>query len=296
MTVEQSISEAPVFVKELCISRGHYETPRLNDCLFLHSAGISSIDSCSLHLFYNLKSLHLSGNNIREMTGLERLIHLRSLYLQSNIISAITGLSDLIDLRVLDLSKNRITQIAGVCHLRRLTNLNLESNDITILDSKQGEQLESLSSLTQLNLSKNKLNVDNPSAYFATYTPRIKCLYVQGNEAMRGISRDSFIQALPHLTWLDSRPVVKATIERPVISPSRADALTQRRQLAIQRIARERANFPNSLHDLGTDLTALDEYAIRIRNELSSTDQQSTAYDESNRSDQSEFSSLSEMD
>ena len=183
-----------------------------------------------------------------------------------------TGLERLIHLRSLYLQSNIISAISGLSDLIDLRVLDLSKNRIT-----QIAGVCHLRRLTNLNLES-------------------KCLYIQGNEAMRGISRDSFIQALPHLTWLDSRPVVKATIERPVISPSRADAITQRRQLALQRIARERANFPNSLHDLGTDLTALDDYAIRIRNELSSTDQQSTAYDESNRSDQSEFSSLSEMD
>jgi dynein assembly factor 1 len=258
----------PARVLQLCAKRGHYATPHLNDSLYLHSAGIEDLTALNLHLYYNLKSLHLSGNHIFRIAGLEYLTNLRSLYLQANNIARLENLDMLTELRTLDLSSNRIQTIENVGHLVQLTILNLEHNSIKFLDAAQGLELARLSSLTQLNLARNDLsNIENsPAEYFRTYIPNIKCLYIQGNPAIRQISnlRQSLLDVLPSLTFLDSRPVNRHANVAPPLSPTRAAAISERRQLALARIERERAGRAESVE---TTEAELEIYVNRLRRE-----------------------------
>jgi Leucine-rich repeat (LRR) protein len=239
----------------------------LNNNLYLHSAGIETLPSLNLYLYYRLKCLHLSGNHITRIEGLEYLTGLRSLFLQSNKINRIENIEMLIELRTLDLSNNHIKKIENVKSLVQLNILNLELNLMSVLDEEQGLELSCLTALTQLNLSRNNLELDNPVSFFTTYTPNIKCLYMQGNQAMRGVAnlRHSLLEGLPNLTFLDSRHVSRQTNTAPPLSPARAVAITERRALALARIARER----NGLED-PVDITdaELEIYAGRVRREF----------------------------
>jgi len=239
--VEDGMDDEIDKVLKTCNLRGHYDTPHLNDNLYLHNASLKSLDMCSFHLYYNLRSLHVSGNNITKICGLEYLSLLRCLYLQNNDIQQIEGLEANLELRILDLSSNRISRIENLSHLKQLTHLNLENNAITSLS--QTSQLSSLPSLTQLNLSRNQISFDpSPAAFFRAATPSLKCLYLQGNASLRPLTdlRPSLIACLPQLTYLDTRPVSAQerglSLSQPPLSPGRGAFLTARREAALARI------------------------------------------------------------
>ena len=267
----------------LCRMRGHFETPHLNQNLYFHSANLRSLDKCHFHLFYNLKSLHLSGNAITRICGLEYLSKLRCLYLQSNHISRIEGLESNLELRILDLSSNSIQDIENISHLSHLENINLENNAIKACTDSSGQCLEKLLKLSQLNLSRNEIasfGDTTPWEYFSRYTPTIKCLYLHGNTHLRQFKslRTNLIRVLANLTYLDTRPVTPqergVCLTEPPLSPDRAAAITARRHAALDRIGRNVA----SVEEID-----LDVYAARMRERQieETTTQDDTASDRS---------------
>lgn len=269
----------------LCRLRGHYDTPHLNQNLYFHSANLSCLDKCHFHLFYNLKSLHLSGNNITRISGLEYLSKLRCLYIQSNHITKIEGLESTLELRILDLSSNSIQRIENISHLLSLENINLENNAICACTAECGDTLAALPKLTQLNISRNEISSFAGSApweFFAKYVPSIKCLYLHGNSHLRPFKalRANLIQALPDLTYLDTRPVMPqergVKLSEPPISPERAASITARRHAALERI---------SMSTPAVDDLDLDLYAARMTEEVNriedATTQEDTASDRS---------------
>ena len=286
----ESENTPPARILQLCADRGHYETPHLNDILYLHSAGLEDLTTLNLSLYYRLKSLNLSGNHIGKIAGLEYLTSLRTLYLQSNNISRIENLEMLLDLRTLDLSGNRIGRIENLGTLNKLTILNLEHNCIVELDRHQGEELHKLQALTQLNLSRNDWHLADPAAFFAQYTPQIKCLYIQGNQALRSIVnlRQSLVEVLHNLTFLDSRPVQRQTDAVPALSPRRAAAISERRRIALERIDRERGDRFEEVAE--TTETEMQMYAHRVRIEYGRSGDSTT------NDDVTSMSSLEEME
>lgn len=99
----------PEYVKALCLETGLYETPHLNEKLYLHFKGFSKIQG--LTAYTNLKALWLENNGIESILGLDHMTQLRMLYLQQNLISEIRGLATLKQLVTLNLSNNRIKRV-----------------------------------------------------------------------------------------------------------------------------------------------------------------------------------------
>lgn len=67
------------YLRALCEEIGLFETPHLNDKLYLHFKGFSKIQG--LDEYYNVKALWLEGNGLEGIRGLEKLKQMRSLYL-----------------------------------------------------------------------------------------------------------------------------------------------------------------------------------------------------------------------
>ncbi|CAM9952453.1 unnamed protein product, partial [Choristocarpus tenellus] len=73
-----------------------YETPELNDRLYLHFKGYRKVQN--LEPYLNLKALWLGGNGLSTIHGLDHLSQLRCLYMQQNLLSGVSGLQGLVNL------------------------------------------------------------------------------------------------------------------------------------------------------------------------------------------------------
>ncbi|CAM9464194.1 unnamed protein product [Ectocarpus sp. 6 AP-2014] len=130
-----------------------YETPELNDRLYLHFKGYRKIQN--LEPYTSLKALWLGGNGISEIQGIGHLSQLRCLYLERNLISTIKGLEGLESLVQLDLSQNRIEAALGLSCLPSLHTLNLSKNSLG--DAAAVSPLSGCPALTNLDVTSNRL-------------------------------------------------------------------------------------------------------------------------------------------
>jgi hypothetical protein len=195
------------YLKDLCIEKGLYEAPQLNEKLYLHFKCIQKIQA--LEPYKNLKALWLENNMIEEISGLDHLEHLATLHLHNNLISKIDGLQNLRSLVTLSLAHNRIKSVEGLYGLWSLRTLDLSHNLISEIE--QCEQLYLLDNLTHLDIRNNQIDDYNAVIPFfeRLSTTNIQNLGFTGNPAARLISfyRRSFTLAMPKLYYLDERPI-----------------------------------------------------------------------------------------
>jgi len=72
------------YIKELCQFNGQFETPYLNDTLYLHFKGFKKIEC--LEKYTHLKSIWLESNGLCKIEGLDHQKRLRMLMLNQNTI------------------------------------------------------------------------------------------------------------------------------------------------------------------------------------------------------------------
>ncbi|EAY22490.1 Leucine Rich Repeat family protein [Trichomonas vaginalis G3] len=191
-------------IKESIKKNGGYDTPRLNEKLYLHYLSITDITN--LDQFTGLRSLWLNNNAISEIKGLSQLTNLNSLFLHNNLLEKIEGLENLHHLKNLILSYNYITQIEGLEGLHELNTLEIDHNKLKRPDSISG--ISAAPSITVLNISEN--GIEDPA--FAEYLPTLPNLRVlrnSGNPVCRNMSdhRRQLIAKNKELRYLDDTPV-----------------------------------------------------------------------------------------
>ena len=113
-------------IKQSCVENHGYETPELNEKLYLHMRGYDKIEN--LEPYTGCKALWLESNAISKIEGLDTLTQCRCLYLAKNMISKIEGLWKLDEIMTLDLSNNRIRHIENLSCLVNLDTLNISKN------------------------------------------------------------------------------------------------------------------------------------------------------------------------
>ncbi|TPX68576.1 hypothetical protein SpCBS45565_g03066 [Spizellomyces sp. 'palustris'] len=192
------------YIQQLCREQKLYQTPELNDKLYLHFKGFAKIEN--LEAYTGVKALWLEGNGISTIEGLSALTELRCLYLAQNCIETIENLDELIHLDTLSLNNNLLKKINNLASLKNLKTLQLTHN---FLKSKEDiAHLEECESITVLDLSHNKIE-DPEIVEIFELMPNLAVLNLMSNPVTSKIPnyRRTLISRIRTLTYLNDRPV-----------------------------------------------------------------------------------------
>ena len=245
------------FLKQLCRYHGQFETPRLNDQLFLHYYGFAEI--ANLDAYKNLTTLWLENNLIKQISGLDSLTNLRCLYLQNNSIEKIENLGALQELLILNLADNRITTVENLSELEKLEELVLSKNRLS--HTQELIELQHSPSIKSLDISNN--SIEDTEYLFSTLCEMLglRSLILKGNRCIRHVSnyRKTLIARLTNLHYLDDRPIEE--VERLA-----AETWYEAGPEAEKQVRRKFAQAKEEAHRKGTEefVRAAEELRDRI--------------------------------
>ncbi|KAF5403397.1 Dynein assembly factor 1 axonemal [Paragonimus heterotremus] len=193
------------FLRKHCAKHKLYQTPHLNDILYLHFNGFSKIEN--LTEYTGLKCLFLEVNGIQSISGLESQTELRSLYLSKNLIRKIENLDHMQYLDTLDISNNMVSKIENLDKLPNFTRLIIAHNKLSDLDDLI--HLVNCPQLSVLDLQHNHIKDPEVIEEVFAKMPSLRVLYNQGNPFVREVKnyRRKIINLCKQLTYLDDRPV-----------------------------------------------------------------------------------------
>ena len=190
-------------IRQSCVENGGYETPELNEKLYLHFRGFKKIEN--LEPYTGVKAIWLDSNGLPRIEGLDTCIELRCLYMSKNLINKVENLTNLKELIQLDLSSNRIQRLEGLSSLPHLDSLNLSRNALTTPESI--EHLKECPVLRTLDVTNNRLEADEGFLEVFKAMPMLVTLQINGNEATKiQTFRKKMIYNIPALGYLD-RPI-----------------------------------------------------------------------------------------
>lgn len=189
-----------------CVENGGFETPELNDTLYLHYKGYGRIQN--LERYTACKAIYLESNGLDALAGLEHMSALRCLYAAKNLIDSCLDLSGMVSLVTLDLSHNRLESLDGLETLVNLETINVSNNGLG-----SGESIGALaecSSLNNVDLRNNNLDGADVTGVLQR-CQHIPAWSLNGNPVVRSVPsfRKNMICDMPRLRYLD-RPVFEA--------------------------------------------------------------------------------------
>ncbi|CAH8600289.1 unnamed protein product [Schistosoma guineensis] len=265
--IEQENSKEPrmtkKFLKQHCAKNKLYQTPQLNDILYLHYNGFSKIEN--LEEYTNLKCLFLEVNGLLKIDGLHNQTELRSLYLAKNLIRSIENLDHMKYLDTLDVSYNMISKIENLDSLPNFTKLIISHNKLTEINDLI--HLIKCEQLSVLDIQYNFIKDPNVVEEVFAKLPNLRVLYNQGNPFIREVKnyRKNIINQCKNLTYLDDRPVFP--MDRACAEAFYSGGIEKEREIRQQWIDAEQKKILDSVKWLSNKRQVIE--ATRRKTELS---------------------------